>query len=45
MVCVAFSLIGCDPKVSLLLAGIDISLAEDRKEGVLRGMGGLKMIL
>ena len=32
MICVDFSLIGYDPKVSLLLAGIANSLADDMKD-------------
>ena len=31
MVCMDFSLIGYDPKVPHLLAGIDMSIADDRK--------------
>jgi len=41
MVCVDFSLIGCDPKVSLLSAGIGNSFA-DRRKGLCVWGGGLE---
>ena len=43
MVCVDFSLIGYDPKVSLLLAVIANSLADDMKGLWMWGGGGLKI--